>query len=67
MGNVLTGGENYIHIGKERGGWRGCPHGMKSIMVCLLIKRRHGRKGKNGIGDLESAEGLECVISTSVW
>lgn len=45
-GEVLTGGENYIHIGKEIGGWCGCPHRMKSNMVCLLSEKETWKKRK---------------------
>lgn len=46
MGNVLTGGENYIHIGKETGGWYGCPHEVETNMLCSLSEEETWKKQK---------------------
>lgn len=67
MGNILTGGENYIHIGKETSGWCGCPHGVKSNMACLLSEEKTWKKLKEWCRETWRVEGLQCVVSTLVW
>lgn len=66
MGNVLTVGENHIHIGKETGGWYGCPHGVETNMLCSLSEEETWKKQKERCQEIRRAEGLQCAVSRFV-